>query len=563
MSVVTIDGAAGTGKTAVAAALASRLGWRWCSIEELYRACAVVCHRTGDRRAVGDIRLEANGATGDPQPTFRGHRVDDLHGPDTAGVSSFADDPRVRAAVVAEVRRFVGNHNALVEGRDASRVFPRAALHLYLWASSAERGRRRRAELARAGLPDEDAADELDAHRRVAPLRLGMVAWNSTFWSLDDTVSRLHDRVNIALGRRRWSVSVVMPARSRRDHLSLVLPRLAAAASGCEGDVQVVVVDDGSTDDTAAVAAAGGAHVVSLTTSRGIAGARNAGLQVATGDVVVFLDSDMLVEPNFLAEHLRLHEAANDAVVAGGRRYLPRGVTDPADAEVLRRDHREALLDLYSYNMACLAHPWSIVYGCNFSVDRRLLERAAPDGFDESFVGWGLEDVEFVFRLAQRGARWAYSRAISGAHLYHDHTMTAERFGGWKANLRRFLDKHDEASVLERLVPGMDPSQVVHYNDCFRGFDGGPTTADVAELLVVRVPVADDPLLAVQDVVTAGESKVALVDEGDRPELTVLAEAAAPGLGVRLYTGADWDRLSTRPGGPAGVCRDSTAGAGP
>ncbi|MER6951926.1 glycosyltransferase family 2 protein [Nonomuraea sp. NPDC000554] len=424
-------------------------------------------------------------------------------------------------------------------------MFPRAALHLYLWGSPAKSGQRRRAELAREGLPDEDAADEFDAHRRAAHLRLGMVAWNSTFWSFDDTVSRLHDRVNIALGRRRWSVSVVMPARCSRDNLGLVLPRLAAAAAGCEGDVQIVVVDDGSTDDTAAVAAAGGAQVVSLTTSRGISGARNAGLQVATGDVVIFLDSDTLVKPNFLAEHLRLHEAANDTVVVGGRRHLLRGVTDIADAEVIRRDSREALPDLYSYNMACLAHPWSLAYGCNVSVDRPLLERAAPGGFDESFVGWGLEDQEFAFRLAQHGARWAYSRAASGAHIYHDRTMTAERFAGWKANLRRFVDTHDEASALERLVPGMNPVQTVDYTDCYRRFDGGPTTAEVAELLVVRVPMADDPLLALQDVVTAGGSKVALVDEGDHPELAVLAEAAAPGLGIRLYTGADWDRLST------------------
>lgn len=51
-------------------------------------------------------------------------------------------------------------------------------------------------------------------------------------------------------------------------------------------------------------------------------------------------------------------------------------------------------------------------------------------------------------------------------------------------------------------------------------------------------------MLAVQDAATNGASMVALVDEGDHAELAVVAEAAAPGLGVRLYSGADWDRLS-------------------
>ncbi|MEU9214407.1 hypothetical protein AB0D27_42685 [Streptomyces sp. NPDC048415] len=126
--------------------------------------------------------------------------------------------------------------------------------------------------------------------------------------------------------------------------------------------------------------------------------------------------------------------------------------------------------------------------------------------------------------------------------------MTAERFAGWKANLRRFVDSHGDASALERLVPGMDPSRDVDYVDVYRGFDGGPATVDMTGLLVVRVPGSDDPLPAVQDAVANGAGTVALVDEGKRTELAVLAEAAAPGLGVRLYSGADWERPSPGPG---------------
>lgn len=521
MSVVAIDGPAGPGRTAVTAALAARLGWRRCSLDDLSHAYAAVGHLTGDRTPLPDIRLEADPATGVARPTYQGRPVEGPHGVDAARAGSVADDPHVRAAVVAEARRFVGDHDTVVEGRAAGQAFPLAALCLHLSGTPADRGRQ----------PE-------------VPLRLGMVAWNPGQGPFEDTVSELHDRVAIALGRRRQSVSVVIPARDSGSHLGLVLPRLTSAATACDADVQIVVADDGSTDGTAAVAAAGGAEVVSLGTSRGPSSARNAGLQVATGDVVVFIDSDMLVEPDFLVEHLRLHAAANHTAVVGGRRHLPPGVADPAGM-ALRRDGREALLDLYSYNMGCLAHPWSLAYGCNLSIERRFLERAAPTGFDESFAGWGLEDQELAYRLDRHGARFAYARAVTGAHLYHDRTMTAARFAEWKANLRYFVDKHEDASALERLVPGMDPSLAVDYSNIYREFDGGPTTAEVADLLVVRVSESDDPVLAVQSAVTDGESTIALIDEGNRAELAVLAEAAAPGLGVRLYSGADEDRLQT------------------
>lgn len=65
---------------------------------------------------------------------------------------------------------------------------------------------------------------------------------------------------------------------------------------------EVIVVDDGSTDDTPAVAARYGERVVYLRQpNRGVAAARNAGVDRATGDWLAFLDADDLWEPDFLA----------------------------------------------------------------------------------------------------------------------------------------------------------------------------------------------------------------------------------------------------------------------
>ena len=94
-------------------------------------------------------------------------------------------------------------------------------------------------------------------------------------------------------------VSVIVPAYNRAEMLPRSLRSIASQRP--ERAAEVIVVDDGSSDDTAAAAERLGARVIRHERNRGLAAARNTGLEVATHPWVALLDSDDEWLPHHLA----------------------------------------------------------------------------------------------------------------------------------------------------------------------------------------------------------------------------------------------------------------------
>jgi glycosyltransferase involved in cell wall biosynthesis len=202
-------------------------------------------------------------------------------------------------------------------------------------------------------------------------------------------------------------MSVVIPTHGRRELLARTLRSLDRQRSA--PPFEVIIVDDGADpglgEHVPGLGLAIRPLVVHHERERGRAATRNSGLARASGEVVVFLDGDMEVVPEFLAAHAAAH-GVPDEVVLGEIRTAP-GI--PRNGWVEYVDSRGVAKVAPGGEIP----PRYFLTG-NCSVAAPLLARAG--GFDEDFDEYGGEDTEMGYRLAAHGGRF---RRAPGAVSYH------------------------------------------------------------------------------------------------------------------------------------------------
>jgi GT2 family glycosyltransferase len=252
--------------------------------------------------------------------------------------------------------------------------------------------------------------------------------------------------------------SVVVPAYNEGKSIGRLLRGLAQSRIDPADSLEVVVVDDGSTDDTGRVVAEFSPDLdlnylfLPRTPASGRAAARNAGIQKATGELVVMVDSDQVCGPDLVGEHLRYHRQHEDLVVVGPRHDLAEGLFDDERLahgfdssslpDVLGEDSRLAVLAEFSENFNNLETCWHHMFSCNVSVRRRHL--LAAGGFDPGFTGWGLEDSELGYRLRRAGLAFAFNPAAVAYQTGRE--VTPDMFEQWRRNLTYFVAKHGGAA---------------------------------------------------------------------------------------------------------------------
>jgi len=197
------------------------------------------------------------------------------------------------------------------------------------------------------------------------------------------------------------SVSIIIPVRDFAAGLGACV---AAAMAQDPPALEVLVSDDGSVDGSGDIARAHGASVARSETSKGAAEARNAGARRARGDILLFLDADVVAPPDTLGRVARmLSEPAGPVAVFGSYDAEP-----PAPGQVSQFRN---LLHHYTHQHAA---PEATTFwaGCG-AIRRDIFESLG--GFSSEWNG--IEDIELGYRLRTGDHRVRLDRDLQVTHL--------------------------------------------------------------------------------------------------------------------------------------------------
>lgn len=219
------------------------------------------------------------------------------------------------------------------------------------------------------------------------------------------------------------SVSVVIPTHNRAGGLPQLLDAVLPEAAA-----EIVVVVNACEDGSLALLEARADEEPRLrpmfVAEPGQTLALQAGIEAASGEVVLMLDDDVLPKPGLVAGHAHHHAGSKELVVVG---YMP--VARPE-----RRRRGEFPRDLYStdYEQACERYerdPETILTGLwagNVSIRRADCLRIGLRAGGDMFEGYGYhEDRDLGLRCRAAGLRGVFDRRLRASHLY---AKTPEQF---------------------------------------------------------------------------------------------------------------------------------------
>ncbi|GAB1765257.1 glycosyltransferase family 2 protein [Priestia megaterium] len=294
-------------------------------------------------------------------------------------------------------------------------------------------------------------------------------------------------------------VSIVMPTYNKYHQTSLSLYGLSKQTCS-HAEYEVILVDDASSDNTSDILKEVDVpfkfKYIQMKQNKGRSSVRNIGINHAEGDLLIFLDGEMLAPPSFIENHYKHHMHESNLVVTGAMHYegvytfiMPDYNEDQVAhlKELVGRDPEyRRLYENYEQtkqhsNVPCplvtkedidtnrfqrlsfpnryflnsgLKHfgerlegftlPYIAFLSGNVSVRKANLKKSGL--FDETFVGYGAEDWELGYRLYKNGVQFVLDPSTVAYH--QEHGISKRKVKEQWGNHYRFVKKHPNIDVL-------------------------------------------------------------------------------------------------------------------
>lgn len=206
-------------------------------------------------------------------------------------------------------------------------------------------------------------------------------------------------------------ISFIIPAHQEQEHIALTVQSILK--NSWSTPPEIIVVENGSTDQTAQRARSAGATTYSLS-EKNRSKARNFGVSKSSGSWIVFLDADVLLDPNWSKSFYKALETAWYDVIQG-----PIISSSPTDTflnrfryEYNREKTQGTFCSLYTHA------PIPVLNSACFAVKRSFFESAS--GFNEELER--CEDLDFGLRLLFEGAIFRTESSMM-AYVYWNHSF--------------------------------------------------------------------------------------------------------------------------------------------
>ena len=300
--------------------------------------------------------------------------------------------------------------------------------------------------------------------------------------------------------------SVIIPSYNASERLYLNLVSLKYQDYPHD-DFEVIVIDNGSFDDTETMLSNFEADFtlkrIRIDENRGIARGRNKGILEASGDILIFHDSDMIATKDFVRRHIEAHDKEN-IVVCGlpwlriysyfYKNFIPYEVWNFSrhkdkynlEPDYLQKDKYKLLTeeqikdgsfinlafdlnmdfitslkdtmtifgeDLKDYNL-----PWRFFITNNASVDRKQVIEVGS--FDEEIVRYGFEDYDLGIRLYKAGNQFKLSHDIISVHQEHPKNATPDDV---IENVNYMCKKYDNIYYIDMILLCLSYSVLMDY----------------------------------------------------------------------------------------------------